>query len=136
MNPFAAPQNDSPAPVDNSSKRRLFAVLGVVELVAGIGFALLSVAGTFYAWSSKDLNWGQFVRAEIFTISASVVCIVAGRALIKGPSRRALYLQIGPAVALIVSVWYRYSTADDRNDAQERARNEIGRRAAEDRQDR
>jgi hypothetical protein len=124
MDPFAAPQHDSPAPVDDSSKRRLLAVLGAVELVAGIGFALLSAVGAFYAKTSTDLNWGQFVRAELFTVSASIICIVAGHALTKGPSRRALYLQVGPAVVLLVSVWYRYSTGDDRDDAGERARTE------------
>ncbi len=121
MDPFAAPKHDSPAPDDDSSKRRLLAGLGAVELVAGIGFALLSVVGAFYARASNALDWRQFVRAELFTVTASIVCIFAGYTLIKGPSRRALYLQIGPAAVLIVSVWYRYSTADDREAARERA---------------
>jgi hypothetical protein len=95
-----------------------------VELVAGIGFALLSVVGAFYARASSALNLEQFVKAELFTVSASIVCILAGYTLIKGSSRRALFLQIGPAIALVVSVWYRYSTADNRDEVRERAGNE------------
>ncbi len=106
MNPFAAPQHDSPTPVD-AARARLLRVLGVLEIILGIGFALLSAVGAFYARSaSKTVDWEKLVRVEVFTVLASVLCIAAGYTLFKGPSRRALFLQVAPAVALLVSAAY------------------------------
>ncbi len=111
MNPFTAPQHDSPPPGDGAPPpqrarpHELVRLLGVLEVLAGAGFALISTLVLLpYLFLAEDTphSFGLLLAALGVAVVMGVCTIFAGQSLRRGPSRKEWLLQIGPALILLL----------------------------------
>ncbi len=107
MNPFAAPQYDSPPPAV-SVGHRLLSVLGLFEMVAGAGlavfFTVLCVMHGVEQAKGRPFYWVGALVALGLLLGLCALCVTAGYKLTRRSSWKPLLLQLVPALMTVLFV--------------------------------
>ncbi len=109
MNPFAAPEHDSPAPVEASRKHQVLGALGVVETLLGAALMALALLGggaqiiedgTLTSEESREN-----VRFMVAFTAMGGLSVFAGYKLTHRTSRLPLLLQVFPAMVAFIAFY-------------------------------